>query len=110
MRLALSSLVVALTLSSGARADDLDDLLGKWELSEAALGMPAGAVWDFRKDGDLQVAVKDKSLALKYELKNKYLLLEIKGIKDATQIVTLNKTDLVLKDNDGATFKLKRAK
>ncbi len=110
MRLALLLLVVSVLFSTVARADDLDDLLGKWELSEAALGMPAGAVWDFRKGGELQVAVKDKSLALKYELTNKYLLLEIKGIKDSTQIVTLNKTDLVLKDNDGATFKLKRAK
>jgi hypothetical protein len=103
-------ILIVLVSTARARAAELDDLLGKWELSEAALGMPAGAVWDFRKGGELQVAVKDKSLGLKYELKGKYLVLEVKGQKDVTQIISLSRTDLVLKDNDGGTLKLKKAK
>jgi len=104
------SLVVVLFGPAFALAQESDELLGKWELSEAALGMPAGAIWDFQKRGDLRLSVKDKSLDVKYEMKDKYLLLEIKGVKDATLVVSLTKTDLVLKDNDGVMVKFKRAK
>ena len=102
------AIIVAWLLAVPARADDPDELLGKWELSEAALGMPAGAIWDFRKGGDLLVAVKDKSLAFKYERKGTALILEIKGQKDITEIMSLTKTTLFLKDNDGVAFKFKK--
>jgi uncharacterized protein (TIGR03066 family) len=117
MKSALGFAVVVLLLvpvSAPAADPKLDDLLGKWELTEAAAGIPKGSTFDFHKDGKLTVVatVKDekKTLDFKYKLKDKLLEFTIGDKSDTTEITTLTKTELVCKDKNGTTAKFKRAK
>jgi uncharacterized protein (TIGR03066 family) len=101
-----------LLLASSALAADPDpnDLLGKWELTAAAAGMPAGTAFDFQKGGKLQVVVEKKTIDFVYELKGKVLRFESADKKsDTTEVVTLNKTELVCKDANGTVARFKRA-
>jgi uncharacterized protein (TIGR03066 family) len=117
MRRSLTLAVVCLLFApAAARAADpkLEELLGKWELTEASAGIPKGAIFDFQKDGKLVVMAKvdgeDKTFDFKYELKEKDKLLKftVGDKSDTTEVVTLDKTDLVCKDKDGTTAKFKR--
>ncbi len=116
-RLCLTILCLFLLLTATSAADPkLEDLLGKWELTEAAAGIPKGAVFDFQKDGKLVVTAsingEKKTFDFKYELKAKEntLVFAIENKTDTTQIVTLSKDELVCKDKDGTTAKFKRVK
>jgi uncharacterized protein (TIGR03066 family) len=92
----------------------LEDLLGKWELTEEVAGIPKGAIFDFQKDGKLVVMAdvggEKKKFDFKYELKEKQITFTIGGESNRSEVVTLDKTDLVLKDNDVISAKFKRAK
>jgi uncharacterized protein (TIGR03066 family) len=111
---AIAVVIVGCATSIGW-AGQKEDLLGKWELTEASAGMPKGTIWDFQKGGALVVSAKinDKSVTvnIKYELKDKILHLELDGgKKDTTGLEKLTKTELVFKDRDGTLAKFKRAK
>jgi uncharacterized protein (TIGR03066 family) len=97
-----------------AQDPKLEDLLGKWELTEVAAGIPKGAIFDFQKDGKLVVMFEmegeKKTFDFKYELKERMLKLTIGDKSDTTEITSLDKTELVCKDKDGTTAKFKRAK
>jgi uncharacterized protein (TIGR03066 family) len=101
-----------------SRADDykLEDLLGKWVLTEAAAGIPKGSTFEFKKDGKLEVVAeiggKKQTFEFKYELrgKDKVLAFTINGKTDTTAILSLDKDELVCKDADGTTAKFKRSK
>ena len=105
---------VLLFVAMPARADDKEDLIAKWELTEAAAGMPAGTIWEFKKGGILGVIAqangKEIKLEFKYELKEKILHLDVNGKKDTTGLQKLTKEELVLKDNDGTMAKFKKIK
>lgn len=94
----------------------IEDLLGKWELTEEAAGIPKGSTFDFQKDGKLVIGVEingeKKMIDFKYELKTKEKLLAftINNKVDTTEVITLDKTSLVCKDKDGTTAKFKRLK
>ena len=107
MKFSISALI--LLTASAASAAEPEDLLGKWETLQPALGLPARTIWEFRKDGELQLAVNNKSIALKYEVKESALIIFIKGMKDTTEIVSVSKSELILKDGDGATIRMKKA-
>jgi uncharacterized protein (TIGR03066 family) len=100
------------------RADDpkLEDLLGKWELTEEAAKIPKGSTFDFQQGGKLVITAtvnnEKKTFDFKYELKPKEKLLAftVNGKTDTTAIVTLTKDELVCKDNDGTMAKFKRVK
>jgi uncharacterized protein (TIGR03066 family) len=99
-----------------AAAEDpkLEDLLGKWELTEEAAKIPKGSTFDFQKDGKLVLGVETngerKMFEIKYELKEKLLAFTINGKTETTEITTLTKTELICKDRDGTTAKFKRVK
>jgi uncharacterized protein (TIGR03066 family) len=90
----------------------VEDLLGKWELTAEAAGIPKGATFDFRKGGKLIVTAKvgdeEKVFDFGFDIKGKLLELEVGGKKDTTGIEKLTETELVCKDNDGTTAKFKR--
>ena len=118
MKRSLGLAVAFLFVASFASAADpkLDDLLGKWELTDASAGIPKGSTFDFHKDGKLTivatVAGEKKTFDFKYKLKEKEKLLEFTvGDKtDTTEITSLTKTELVCKDKDGTIAKFKKAK
>jgi uncharacterized protein (TIGR03066 family) len=90
-----------------------EDLIGKWVLTEAAAGMPAGTEFDFQKGGKLQVIVElkgeKKAIDFNYELKGKVLRFDSPDTKaDTTEVVTLSKTELVCKDANGTVAKFRR--
>jgi uncharacterized protein (TIGR03066 family) len=92
----------------------LDELLGKWELTDAAAGIPKGSTFDFHKDGKLVIVAtidgQKKSFNFQYKLKDKLLEFTVGDKTDTTEISSLNKLELVCKDKDGTTAKFKRAK
>ncbi len=92
----------------------LDDLLGKWELTDAAAGIPKGSTFDFQKDGKLVIVApvggEKKTFDFKYKLKDKLLEFTVGDKTDTTEITTLTKTELVCKDKDGTIAKFKKAK
>src|SRR5262245_21858567 len=116
--LCLTAFCLFLSPAFASAADEpkLDDLLGKWELTEEAAGIPKGSIFEFQKDGKLALTVeingKKEMLKFDYELKAKEKLIAftINGKTDTTEIIKLDKTDLVCKDKDGTTAKFKRAK
>ena len=116
MKRALVPVLVCLLFAPGARAADpkLDDLLGKWELTEKTAGIPKGAVFDFQKGGKLVVTaeVDDKKMTFefKYELKDDQIKFTIGNKSDMTKITTLNEKELVCTDKDGTIAKFKRVK
>ena len=81
---ACSLLLVVPAMLSAADPDPAD-LLGKWELTEEAAGIPKGTIFDFRKDGKL------------------FITAEVKGKKDTIEsfrnYVGLH-LNTYLKDND----------
>src|SRR5262249_34841996 len=83
---------------------------GKWELTEAVAGMPAGTIWDFRKDGRLVVSVGERSHTFTYSVEGSMIKLKIGEKKDETKITTLTDTELVCRDADGTTAKFKKVK
>lgn len=111
----LTSVVVLLLACSLTSAAEQADLLGKWALQEATAGMPEGTIWEFQKDGTLKMLAringKDVIVDIKYELKGKLLHLELaNGKKDNTELISVTKTFLVFRDNDGTAAIFKKAK
>jgi len=102
------------TTAKFKRLPGLEDLLGKWELTEDAAGIPKGAIFDFQKDGKLVVAAQvdgeKKTFDFKYELKEKQIKFTIGEKSDTTEIIVLDRSELICKDKDGTTAKFKRAK
>src|SRR6478735_5805112 len=88
-----------------ARAADpqVEDILGKWELTEDAAGIPKGSTFEFKKGGKLLVTAtvggEEKTFDFGFGIKGKLLEIEIKGKKDTTGIEKLTATELVCKDN-----------
>ena len=103
-------------IPSVARADHpkLDDLLGKWELTDEVAGIPKGAVFDFQKDGKLVITATIKgtkqTFEFGYKLEGKVLELSFGEMKDTTEVTTLTADELVCRDNDGITATFKRVK
>lgn len=112
---ALACLLLA-PASGWADEPKLDELLGRWELTEAAAKLPKGTVFDFRKDGRLVVAAEvggeKKTLDAKYELRPQAnaIAFTANGNTDTSTILTLTEKELVLQDRDGTTPKFRRAK
>ena len=108
--LAVACVIVAPTL---ARAAD-DDILGKWELTEEAAGIPKGSTFEFKKDGTLIVTATvggmEKEFKFKYELKGKVLKIVIGDKADTTEVTKLTDKELVCRDADGTTAKFKKVK
>src|SRR5262249_32921240 len=108
--LALAFLFPAFVLAADPK---LEDLLGKWELTEAASGIPKGAGFDFQKDGKLVVSAtgdgEKKTGTFKYKLKEKHLEITLGDKTDTMEVTSLDKKELVCKDKDG-TAKFKKAK
>jgi uncharacterized protein (TIGR03066 family) len=117
MKRYLAFAVVCLLLAPGAApaADPkLEDLLGKWELTADAAGIPKGSVFDFQKEGKLVVTAEvdgeKKTFDFKYALKEKLLTLTVGDKSDTTEVTKLDEKELVCKDKDGTTAKFKRVK
>jgi uncharacterized protein (TIGR03066 family) len=112
--LAACACLLVVPAAMSAADPKVEDLLGKWELTEASAGIPKGATFDFKKDGKLVVVAdvkgEKKSFEFKYELTKSTLKFTVGDRTDTTEIVTLDKTDLVCKDKDGTTAKFKRVK
>jgi uncharacterized protein (TIGR03066 family) len=107
------AVAVAIIAPTAARAAD-DDILGKWELTEEAAGIPKGSTFEFKKDGTLVVTATvggmEKEFKFKYELKGKVLKIVIGDKADTTEVTKLTATELVCKDADGTTAKFKKVK
>jgi len=92
----------------------LEDILGRWELTADAAGIPKGSTFEFKKGGKLVVTAtvggEKKTFDFGFGIKGKLLEIEVNGKKDTTEILTLNDKELVCKDNDGTTAKFKRLK
>ena len=116
MRRNILGLICLLVVPAAASAADpkLDDLMGKWELTADAGGLPKGAVFDFQKNGKVVVSVdvngQQKSFDFKYSLKGKLIKFDIDGKEDTTEIVKLDKDALECKDKDSKSAKFKRVK
>jgi uncharacterized protein (TIGR03066 family) len=92
-----------------------EDLIGKWELTEEAAGMPKGTIFDFQKGGKLVVTVEvnkeKRSVDFGYSLNKEVLKLTLPDkTTDTTEVKTLNKDELVCRDANGTTAKFKRVK
>ena len=107
------AVAVAILAPTVARAAD-DDILGKWELTEEAAGIPKGSTFEFKKDGTLIVTATvggmEKEFKFKYELKGKVLKIVIGDKADTTEVTKLTDKELVCKDADGTTAKFKMVK
>lgn len=120
MRYVLGSALVGLLLwpACAAAADDvkLDDLLGKWELTEEIAKLPKGSTFDFQKDGKLVVSAEvggeRRMFEFRYELKSKerVMAFTVGGTTQATVVATLDSMNLVLQDKDGTSPRFKRVK
>ena len=114
--LGFTAMCVVLLCPAFSRAEDskLEDLLGKWELTEAAAGIPKGSTFEFKKDGTLIVTASvggmEKEFKFKYELKGKVLKIVIGDKADTTEVTKLTDKELVCKDADGTTAKFKKVK
>jgi uncharacterized protein (TIGR03066 family) len=99
-----------------AAEPQLEDLLGRWQLTEAAARIPKGAILDFQKDGKLvvtaEVGGETKTFDFKYELVERRIKFAVGDRADTTDVVTLSKTELVCQDNDkaGTVARFKRLK
>ena len=71
-----------------------EDLLGKWELTEAVAGIPKAAVFDFQKEGKLVVTADvdgaKKTFDMKYELKGATLRLTVGEKTDSPPTLTFS--------------------
>jgi uncharacterized protein (TIGR03066 family) len=113
--LALAAAFVFLSPAFSPAVDPkLEDLLGKWELIDAAAGIPKGAVFDFQKDGKLVIVAtiggSKKTFDFKYKLKGSSLEFTVGDKADTTEIVVFDKKEMVCKDKDGTMAKFKRTK
>jgi len=107
---ACSFLLVAPAMLAAADPDPAD-LLGRWELTEEVAKIPKGTIFDFQKDGKLIVTAEGKKEPFEfgYELKKNVLkIIQPDKTSHPTEIVTLNKMELVCKDSSGAVGKFKR--
>ncbi len=104
--------LLSIPVAAPAADPKVEDLVGKWELTAEAAGIPKGAIFDFLRDGKLvvtaEVGGEKKTFEFKYELSEKRIKFIVGERTDTSEIVTLDKTDLVCKDRDGTTAKFKR--
>src|SRR5262249_50644180 len=94
---------------SGCGADK-EKLYGKWELQEPVAGMPAGTIWEFRKDGKMIAYARGRTIEFGFSVSGDVLEIQLGAKKDTTRLVTLTDAELVCRDRDGTTAKFKRAK
>lgn len=127
MKLYLALAAVCLFFVPAARASDDDlllpklaDLIGKWELTDAAAGIPKGSTFEFQKEGKLTITAevdgKKQTFDFKYELKGRQLRLTTGDKTDTTEVNKLELDEkmkewvLECKDKDGTKAKFKKVK
>jgi uncharacterized protein (TIGR03066 family) len=114
--------IVALGLAGTAGAQDKDDnaknIVGKWEITKAGGGAPAGTLIEFTKDGKLNVAVKiddkEEKVSGTYKVDkdkiNVKLSFGTESIEETLTIKKLAGDDLEWEDKDKKVDVLKRKK
>jgi uncharacterized protein (TIGR03066 family) len=113
--LCLASVCLLLLSTRGSSGEVKAELLvGKWEFVEVpADNIPKGSIGEFTKDGKAILTFKKDGETVKKEAKykvegNKLFIIEKENQQEPAIIKTLTKTDLVVEDPKGRTFKLKR--
>jgi uncharacterized protein (TIGR03066 family) len=109
-------LCATLLLSGCGKKSNADLIVGKWELTKAVEGVPAGMVTEFTKDGKVKATVnlggKDLTMEGTYKVDGDKLTVTMKmgqmEKSDTDKIKTLNDTTLVIENSKGQTEEFKR--
>lgn len=118
----LSALVLGVLVLSGtasAQDDNAKKIVGKWEITKAAGGAPAGSIIEFTKDGKMSALIKMDGNEIKldgtYKLEKEKLSVSLKlpdggTIDEALTIKKLTDDAMELEDKDKKIDELKKVK